>query len=659
MQVTSISLVHYLNNNQPYHIDSTDSVKKFSHRNGDFAPSYYKDFNINLNFNGRSPEDFYDQDFNKKNMPKTMSEYLYSDFSDRHHLPPVQLMNEAFDFLSVAATVDDIKELYPNEPLFNQLKPANYYAATRGVLRKIGEIKKECLNEGVKPESLFKDGSDDLTAYIVKKIFLEGKTVNEIDKDFENDLNGLYKGVIKSISSQTSKQLKDGESKYFSNSTTYSLGIRFPQISFWNSLINTRDDYEHVGRYKVNGRFVNTSESGFEPNELTKVLDVIDEKPVKKIKLNQHKVKQITDAIVDGNGDVKKIKHNIHKRAKGTQELSFVQRYWSEIMSVATEKVHLSEELSYFYAKLEKSNSLNLSVDKNDALEDFVNGDNLSDRETDLLKRFWNFHSNDDLKDNFSMAISSTIKEFSEAYNDNGYSEEFEIMIDYAHSLKPQRERAKLLHDEIQKEYEQLGEYLSSLDNDDLEIDLQETESPVKNIKMYHFDIGNGVIIPSDINIVELFEKDFKSDSALLPSQYLNAYLNDFKDYLKTDTEYNRFVVSAAFDPILIPNKYKQYLYSEDEVISITKEVSINGKKHSNNDVYASIAFWDYCIKHDIMSPDELLNADGNKKFFNLFKLASDIYKDKFYENPIEFQNAKNDSIFTFQNAKMCIKCRT
>ena len=33
----------------------------------------------------RSPENFYAQKFNQDNMPKTVKEYLYKDFSEHHH----------------------------------------------------------------------------------------------------------------------------------------------------------------------------------------------------------------------------------------------------------------------------------------------------------------------------------------------------------------------------------------------------------------------------------------------------------------------------------------------------------------------------------------------------------------------------------------------
>lgn len=200
----------------------------------------------NINFGKRSPQDFYEQDFNKRNMPDTMKRYLYADFAQRSRIAPVQIVQEAFDDLSAASTVDDIKELFPNEPKFAKLRPANYVGATTGILKKIKDIK--ALQEV--PEPLFKDGSDDLTTYLVKKIYLEGKTVKEIDKDFARDINPIYELAAR-IPDETQKSLGKNQSAYFSHSTLYNLGIRFPEVPFWNSFIATRDDYERTNRVRL------------------------------------------------------------------------------------------------------------------------------------------------------------------------------------------------------------------------------------------------------------------------------------------------------------------------------------------------------------------------------------------------------------------------
>lgn len=73
-------------------------------------------------------------------MPETMEKYLYAKFAERSKIAPVQIMSEAYDGLRTAFTTDDIKERFPDEQ-FQKLRPANYSAATTGVLKKIKDIK--------------------------------------------------------------------------------------------------------------------------------------------------------------------------------------------------------------------------------------------------------------------------------------------------------------------------------------------------------------------------------------------------------------------------------------------------------------------------------------------------------------------------------------
>ena len=79
----------------------------------------YQDFGIS--FTGRTPENFYEQDFNRNNMPQSMKEYLDYDYETRQHIPPEQMMNEVFKYINVADNFEDVKNVYPNEDLFKNL----------------------------------------------------------------------------------------------------------------------------------------------------------------------------------------------------------------------------------------------------------------------------------------------------------------------------------------------------------------------------------------------------------------------------------------------------------------------------------------------------------------------------------------------------------
>ena len=71
----------------------------------------YQDFRIN--FRGRTPENFYAQEFNVRHMPERMKEYLNQDYETRKHIPPQQIMSESFKYLEAADNFSDVKSIYP------------------------------------------------------------------------------------------------------------------------------------------------------------------------------------------------------------------------------------------------------------------------------------------------------------------------------------------------------------------------------------------------------------------------------------------------------------------------------------------------------------------------------------------------------------------
>lgn len=68
----------------------------------------YQDFRIN--FRGRTPENFYAQEFNVRHMPERMKEYLNQDYETRKHIPPQQIMSESFKYLEAADNFSDVKK---------------------------------------------------------------------------------------------------------------------------------------------------------------------------------------------------------------------------------------------------------------------------------------------------------------------------------------------------------------------------------------------------------------------------------------------------------------------------------------------------------------------------------------------------------------------
>ena len=103
-------------------------------------------------------------------------------------------MGVAFFGLTYAKDVQDVKDSFPeeceNDGLFTDLKDYKKTKATEGILSVYRENKE-----------LFKDGilknGDDFSVYLLKKILLEGKTTNDINKDLENDLREDFKEKFK------------------------------------------------------------------------------------------------------------------------------------------------------------------------------------------------------------------------------------------------------------------------------------------------------------------------------------------------------------------------------------------------------------------------------------------------------------------------------
>ena len=70
MKIAAINNIKYANNQQ-YNKNTAAKTPQGLQR-GVYNPVYYKDYNIQISFGKRSPEDFYSQDFNRDNMPETM-----------------------------------------------------------------------------------------------------------------------------------------------------------------------------------------------------------------------------------------------------------------------------------------------------------------------------------------------------------------------------------------------------------------------------------------------------------------------------------------------------------------------------------------------------------------------------------------------------------
>ena len=378
MKITKIQLAenkYYYQNKKNNKTNTTQTIP--------MQMNAYQDFNIN--FRGRTPENFYEQEFNVRHMPERMKKYLQENYEVRKHIPPEQIMNESFKYLEVTENFDEVKDIYPE---FSNLHDANLKGQT-GIL---ADIK---LSRELSDTPLFKDGSDNLGIYLLRKIYLEGKTIKEINKDFyEKDLNPEYKGAI---------------TQPITYGTTSAYGIQYPKTDFWNSFIATRDEYK---KFFVDLPKQNKSQL---KKELVKKQHTTEpeKKYTRKYALKKYQKQLLKDDIKKSKGDVEQLEKAIRRRfTKDDPEAAFIVKYLSPIMTIAADRIHLSEEEKLF-AETNKTNE-------------------------NFFARFWK--AKPELLEQYSTAITDTIELFEETYESGGMipvNSEYQVIKEGVENTKP------------------------------------------------------------------------------------------------------------------------------------------------------------------------------------------------------------------------------
>ena len=506
----------------------------------------YKDFNIN--FRGRTPENFYAQEFNVKNMPETMKSYLSEDYETRKYLPPEQVMNQSFKYLDVIDNFSDVKSTYPDETLFENLHEANLKGRT-GILSDI-KIAKE-----MSDTPLLKDGSDNFGMYLLKKIFLEGKTIKEINKDFyEKDLATEYKGAV---------------TQPITYGTTSAYGIKYPKTDFWNSFIATRDEYKKfiVDLPKQNKNDLKkelaakfgTSRNTTQTTSVRNGAEKTEKAPRRKYSIKKYQRDQIKKDIKDAKADVNKVEKSIRKHfTQNDPEASFIVKYLSPIMTIAADRVHLSEEEKDFAEMLQSQGK----------------------KVENLFGQFWK--AKPELLDNYSTMITDTIDLFEETYEEGGaipINNEYQVitdkvknqkpidfvsprfleLLDHVQTIVPNRMAKYAKHDELQKEWEehfrtkyeevQQETVIPQETSKTNMIDQLEVEAEKNNGKVYTLRGVDGEDIKIVANLDETFSDYIRSLNRGMPSSYVNASISKaLKNPLVTEDAKLSFSVLKLLD---------------------------------------------------------------------------------------------------------------
>ncbi|MBR6301326.1 hypothetical protein IKR55_01165 [bacterium] len=516
----------------------------------------YRDYNIN--FTGRTPEDFYAQDFNRENMPRTMKDYLDYDYVERQHIPPEQMMKEVFKFIELADNLEDVKNIYPKEDLFRNLHE-NHIKSRKGILSEI-KVARE-----LSDTPLLKDGSDDFGLYLLKKIYMEGKTLKEISKDFlEKDISEEYKGFIT-------------EPVQYSTLSAY--GIEYPKLPFWKSFIATREEYKKFFVTLPKDEYVPGVNAGDKTSKHHSSIKSADktpehEKEVKrKYNIKSHRKREIANDLIDKKPtDMETVTKTVVKRfGKGDPEASFIVKYMSPIMTVAAERIHLSEEMKAF------------------AENEQVNGK--SSNEKTMFGRFWK--QNPELLKNFSYSITDTIEMFEDIYGAGGniginsdlvpvtknstnqkiidfVSPEFLDLLTYTQEIEPKRNQKYEKHDELQKQWEEhfverygnpesVTEEVQAENGENLIDEFEglspeqilEIEAARNNAKVYTFINDKGQKIHITANLDEVLSDELKSITRFMPTKYAQLAIRELT---------KEGVISDKFKLTLLVSKTGQVL---------------------------------------------------------------------------------------------------
>ena len=153
--------------------------------------------------------------------------------------------------------------------------------------------------------------------------------------------------------------------------------------------------------------------------------------------------------------------------------------------------------------------------------------------------------------------MSDTIKLFFNTYGADGNNQEFQELLDYAHSLKPQRLERQKQHDALQEEYEKtLGIFETEMqeqeengfpqivpeDEEDGDFDrYQKIFEDLKkeyNVEAYDFVTKDGDTISIVSNLKEGLSEQLTADMNFIPQTFVKNFINFMVNNPRVDDSY-------------------------------------------------------------------------------------------------------------------------
>lgn len=475
-------------------------------QSGTYNPLYYRDYNINFKARlFRTPANFYAQPFNQTGMPKTMKDYLNDDYEDRQNIPPAQMMKIVFEPIKMADTLEDVKEIFPDEPLFDNLTTTPKRKARTGVIAEIDLMKDE-------NTKLFKNSDDTLGLYLLKKIYLEGKSLKEINKDFQNDISPDFNGLSP-----------------IDYTTITAYGIKMPNQGFWKSFLATREDfpYEYKPRkaYERSISAPKTEKPDLSLEDIKKLPAETNSAAVKRKgkfdDVKEWEIDKLADAMISGRGNEDETRKILKKKnIKDAESSNFVMKYMWAIMPVVLEKTNASAEMKNFWATYDTTNK----------------------SQKDIMSAYW--RTTPQMQALQSLMMKDTIKMFMEAYGVDGNNEEFQQLLQYPAEIAERRKQFEQAHELKQKYYDEMFAELDALEAPqeakakDLNQSAPVSEKPEPAEEFTEISINPAT---GDIKISEAIEKRFNQklldELDIFPSQYKNKYIAFLNQHPLTTNE--------------------------------------------------------------------------------------------------------------------------
>ena len=511
--------------------------------NNSYNPIAYRDYNVNFGARlFRTPANFYEQPFNKNGMPDTMKNYLYTDYEDRKNMPPSQMMRLVYEDIEIADSLDDVKELYPEEPLFKNLTDARNKKAKTGVLAEIDLMKQD-------GKPLFKNGNNNLGLYLLKKVYLEGKTLKEINKDFEKDISSYYKGLSP-----------------IQYETFSAYGIKFPNSAFWKSFTATRKDFPY--EYKPRKAITTRTQSGQKTTSPTNHPQKAKVEKGKFADVKDWEIDKLAKAMVGGKGNVEATKKQMKKQnIRDNESLSFVAKYMKQINSIVLDRMHVSDEMKSF----------------------FNQQNNLTATQQEKFTKYW---QNPKLNELQSILMKDTIKLFFEEYGVDGNNENFKYLLDYADNGIKNERMLPANHAEKQAMYDELFANYDFKENGKSTAELlPETPKSMEEIVTEAIENKKPSILikPSAKEIIYNgnlngdFQKMLQSEMELLPEGYAKKYISFFMKHPLIDDKFKISYIASDS----VPAEHKSLIYTPEELAEVSTRVN---REFDSNFIHRTIA---------------------------------------------------------------------